>query len=267
MNLINELNIHADALSEAINENPKFFASIKHYVHLLKDATQPNRGKVSQDELRLLAGKIEHFFSQYRSSGYREGIIYIPPSETSNSDTTVKEINGLVGKLSSMSEEAFDALFPQSDAARSSRLAASQEENNAPCVFIGHGRSKLWMQLKIFLEDDLKLATVTYESEPRAGESIIPILEKMLNQASFALLVLTAEDETIEGNKRARQNVVHEAGLFQGRLGFTKAIVLRQEGLEGFTNVDGLQYISFSEDKIEQTFYELQRVFKREKLV
>jgi predicted nucleotide-binding protein len=76
--------------------------------------------------------------------------------------------------------------------------------------------------------------------------------------------VLTAEDETVEGLKRARQNVVHEAGLFQGRLGFKKAVVLRQVGLEDFSNVAGLQYIGFSGDMIEQTFYELQRVLKRE---
>lgn len=267
MNPINELSIYADALSEAVNENHKFFASIKHYVRRLKDVTQPNQSKVSQDELRLLAGKIEDFFSKYRSDGYVQGMVYIPPSETSNSDATVKEINDLVGKLSSMSEDAFEALFPQINAGQNSSSDMVQEENSATCVFIGHGRSKLWVQLKVFLEDELNLATVTYESESRAGESIIPVLEKMLNQASFALLVLTAEDETSEGNKRARQNVVHEAGLFQGRLGFNKAIVLRQQGLEGFTNVDGLQYISFSEDKIEQAFYELQRVLKREKLV
>jgi Predicted nucleotide-binding protein containing TIR-like domain len=133
-----------------------------------------------------------------------------------------------------------------------------------PCIFVGHGQSKLWARLKIFLEDDLALKTITYESESRVGESIVPILEKMLNQVDFAVLVLTAEDETAVGAKRARQNVVHEAGLFQGKLGFKRAVILRQEGLEDFSNVAGLQYIPFTDDKIEQTFYELQRVLKRE---
>ena len=137
----------------------------------------------------------------------------------------------------------------------------------APCVFIGHGRNPLWARVQVFLEHDLNLKTVHYESESRAGDSIVPILEKMLDQATFALLVLTAEDETSAGGKRARQNVIHEAGLFQGRLGFKKAILLRQEGVEDFSNVAGLQYIPFSGDRIEQTFYELQRVLKREGLV
>jgi predicted nucleotide-binding protein len=79
------------------------------------------------------------------------------------------------------------------------------------------------------------------------------------------VLILTAEDETGLGT-RARQNVVHEAGLFQGRLGFNKAILLVQEGLEEFSNVAGLQHIPFGGDRIDQTFLELQRVLRREGL-
>lgn len=131
-------------------------------------------------------------------------------------------------------------------------------------VFIGHGRSVLWARVKMYLQDELGLQTIYYESESRVGESIVPVLEKMLGQATFAVLVLTAEDEAAQGLKRARQNVVHEAGLFQGRLGFKKAVLLRQEGVEDFSNVAGLQYIPFAGDRIDQTFYELQRVLKRE---
>lgn len=135
------------------------------------------------------------------------------------------------------------------------------------CVFIGHGRSKLWARLQLFLQNDMGLQTVNYESTSHVGESIVPVLESMLRQATFAVLVLTAEDQTADGGKRARQNVVHEAGLFQGRLGFPRAILLRQGGLEDFSNVAGLQYIEFDGEKIESTFWELQRVLKREGLV
>jgi predicted nucleotide-binding protein len=38
----------------------------------------------------------------------------------------------------------------------------------------------------------------------------------------------------------ARLNVVHEAGLFQGSLGFKKAIILLEEGCEEFCNIVGL---------------------------
>lgn len=78
---------------------------------------------------------------------------------------------------------------------------------------------------------------------------------------------MTAEDETIDGKTRARQNVIHEAGLFQGRLGFNKVIILKQDGIEEFSNIAGLQYIPFTKDNIEQCFYELQRKFKKLGLV
>jgi hypothetical protein len=133
-----------------------------------------------------------------------------------------------------------------------------------PCVFIGHGRSPLWSRVERFIERELNINTIDFESEPHAGESIVPVLEGMLQKATFAVLILTAEDETTSGAKRARQNVIHEAGLFQGLLGFRRAIILRQEGVEEFSNVAGLQYISFAGDDIDQTFWPLRQVLKRE---
>ena len=66
----------------------------------------------------------------------------------------------------------------------------------------------------------------------------------MLDAAGFALLVLTAESERTDGVVLTRQNVVHEAGLFQGWLGWRKAIALREDGCEGFSNI-GLGQIPF----------------------
>jgi len=133
-----------------------------------------------------------------------------------------------------------------------------------PCVFIGHGRSPLWRGLREYIESELKTPTLCYESESQVGRNIVSILETMLAKASFAVLLMTAEDLTGENTLRARQNVVHEAGLFQGHLGFTRAIVIRQESVEEYSNIAGLQYISFSGDAIEQTFPELRRVLHRE---
>jgi predicted nucleotide-binding protein len=84
---------------------------------------------------------------------------------------------------------------------------------------------------------------------------------------TVAVLLLTAEDESADGTHRARQNVVHEAGLFQGHLGFQRVVMLVQDGLEEFSNVAGVQYISFRGEQVEQTFWELQRALRREGLI
>jgi len=75
---------------------------------------------------------------------------------------------------------------------------------------------------------------------------------------------MTGEDETKDGKLLARQNVVHEAGLFQGRLGFSQAIILLEEGTEEFSNIAGLQQIRFPKGKIRETFGDVLAVLKRE---
>jgi predicted nucleotide-binding protein len=86
----------------------------------------------------------------------------------------------------------------------------------------------------------------------------------MVRESSFALLVLTGEDEQADGQLRARQNVVHETGLFQGRLGFSRAIMLLEEGTEDFSNVHGIQQIRFAKGNIKETFGEVLATLKRE---
>jgi predicted nucleotide-binding protein len=92
-------------------------------------------------------------------------------------------------------------------------------------------------------------------------------LNKMLDDAAFAFLVLTAEDERADGVMQARMNVVHEAGLFQGRLGFEKAIILLEEGCEEFSNIKGLGQIRFPPGSISATFEEVRRVLEREGVI
>ncbi len=59
-------------------------------------------------------------------------------------------------------------------------------------------------------------------------------------------------------------NVVHEAGLFQGRLGFTRAILLLEDGCEEFSNVQGLGQIRFPRGNIRAAFEEVRQVLERE---
>ena|SRR3990167_3841780 len=131
-------------------------------------------------------------------------------------------------------------------------------------VFIGHGRSSAWRDLKDHLLDKHGYSVEAYEVGARAGHTIRDILEDMLSKSNFACLVMTSEDETAEGQMRARQNVIHEIGLFQGKLGFSKAIVLLESGTESFSNIAGIQYISFSKNNIKEAFGDVVATLRRE---
>ena len=134
-------------------------------------------------------------------------------------------------------------------------------------VFIGHGRSRMWHELKDFVKDRLGLPFDEFNRVPVAGVTNIARLSEMLDAASIAFLVMTAEDEMADGEVQARVNVVHEAGLFQGRLGFTRAIVLLEEGCKEFSNIQGLGQIRFAKGKISASFEEIRRVLEREGLI
>ncbi len=134
-------------------------------------------------------------------------------------------------------------------------------------VFIGHGRPKEWMDLRDFIKDRMRLPWDEFNRIAVAGIPNTVRLSTMLDAAAIAFLVLTAEDERADGKLQARMNVVHEAGLFQGRLGFTRAIILLEEGCEEFSNIEGLGQIRFPKNNIRAAFHDVQLVLEREGLI
>lgn len=137
-------------------------------------------------------------------------------------------------------------------------------EAEKPTIFIGHGRSKQWRDLKDHLVDKHGFQIEAYETGARAGHSIRDILDDMLSKSSIAFLIHTGEDELSDGKLSARQNVIHETGLFQGKLGFSRGIVILEEGTNEFSNLHGIQQIRYSRNNIKETFGEVLATIKRE---
>jgi hypothetical protein len=148
--------------------------------------------------------------------------------------------------------------------ARISGASVASHKALGEAVFIGHGRSLQWRELKDFIQDRAGLGWEEFNRVPVAGITNIARLQEMLDASGIAFLVLTAEDEQADGSLAARQNVIHEAGLFQGRLGFMRAIVLLEEGCEEFSNIQGLGQIRFPTGKISAAFEEVRQVLERE---
>jgi predicted nucleotide-binding protein len=252
--ILQEIRILSEGLWESVKTDLKFFSPIQLFVKRLSEISFSEPGDIEKASLYI--DKIEDFFDRYRSTPGSD-VLYFPPALISNNDDSVKQIGSLLKKFKTLSQEEIEKELKSID------VKSTPKSKGGGKIFIGHGRSKLWARVQLYVKDDLGLPTLVFEDESRAGETIINILSQFLDEASFAILIMTAEDETADGKVRARQNVIHEAGLFQGRLGFEKVIILKQDTVEEFSNIAGLQYIPFASDNIEQTFYELQRKLKK----
>ena len=134
-------------------------------------------------------------------------------------------------------------------------------------IFIGHGHSPVWRELKDFLQDRLELSVDEYTRVSNAGRTTQYRLSEMMDIATLAFLLMTGEDETAEGELRARENVVHEVGLFQGRLGFERAIVLLEDGCEEFSNIIGIEQIRFDKGRIDSAFEKIRMFLERENII
>lgn len=135
-------------------------------------------------------------------------------------------------------------------------------------IFIGHGHHLLWARIALFLLEEHNIKSEYYESKCRTGLSIDNAIEefKQNEKIKFAILTLMKEDETSEGQVRARQNVIHELGIFRDKLGSKKIAIIVEKGLEKPSNIDGIEYIEYSGD-IDSVFYKLEKMLKREKLI
>jgi sugar/nucleoside kinase (ribokinase family) len=133
-----------------------------------------------------------------------------------------------------------------------------------PGVFLAHGHDPQWRRLRRFLEDECRVPVHTLEN---ASEGRVAAMRRMLAMCSFAICLLTAEDIMQAGSAQADQNVVHQAGLFQGRYGFSRVLLLVEAGVEPVSNVSGLVALSFRRELVESTFWQIARLLRREGLM
>jgi predicted nucleotide-binding protein len=228
----------------------------------LKEQTGKSSFRLRRDNESWEFDDEREFFAEYRKEHDNSTIrksdsrVSISINYTKNSDTTIV----VQAKTRGETENAFE-IFEENYV---QSIVLNDKEIKNPIVFIGHGRSPLWRDLKDHLTDKHDYKIEAYETGARAGHTIRDILDEMANKSSFAILVMTGEDEDKNGNLKARPNVIHEIGLFQGRLGFSRAIVLLENETEEFSNLFGIQQLRFSKGNIKEVFGDVLATLKRE---
>lgn len=137
-----------------------------------------------------------------------------------------------------------------------------EDKESQKKVFISHGRSKEWTKIQPYLERDLGIQTLELAQEPNLGRTILQKLNEESQKCSVAVIVMTGEDMTEDGEIRARENVLHEIGFFQGAYGFSRIILLHEHGVNIPSNIHGLVYIGFPKDTAEAALGALTRELK-----
>ena len=231
--------------------------------------------RVDVDNAEWRHDSLEEFFADFRRSDfgayYKEEVaiwnelsvmVIRRPYEDLHEVTTIVEVSAADRTKISAVMDVFEKNVPASRVPEPPPPPSAPP--TSPIVFIGHGHAEEWRDLKDHLQDQHNYEVVAYEIGTRAGHEVRDILEEMLFASSFAVLVLTGEDRTEGGDLHPRLNVVHELGLFQGRLGFRRAIVLLEEGTTEFSNINGVHQIRFAKGNIRETFGDVLATLNRE---
>jgi len=167
--------------------------------------------------------------------------------------------NGIAEKLALL--RALDEACENSVNGHPQPLAADLRPQR---VFLGHGRRADWRELKDFVQERLGLPVDEFNRESTASLTIERRLSTMLERCTVALLVMTPENPHLDGSLHARENVIHEIGRAQGKLGTTRAIVLVENTCASFSNLDGTLQLRFASGGIKACFEDVRHALERE---
>ena len=134
-------------------------------------------------------------------------------------------------------------------------------------VFLVHHDSPYRAVVRRFIENDCGLPVYEMTTADIAESGFAELLREQAPRCGFAICLLGKTETMADGRARADQNVVYQAGFFQGRYGFGRVALLSEEGCEGFSNVAGIVHLDFPPDHVDATFIELRRMLQREGLI
>jgi predicted nucleotide-binding protein len=125
------------------------------------------------------------------------------------------------------------------------------------------------------IERHLALQVVVYTDSALIGKGPFENLEAMVSQCGYAVIVLTKDDQVIgrttvsvqedspRGRKRGRQNVIHEIGYCQGRMGVERVLILFEDGVEIPSNIAYLHGQPIKSGNIEDVYRFLAKHLKK----
>jgi hypothetical protein len=129
----------------------------------------------------------------------------------------------------------------------------SRAKPGAP-IFIVHGSDTLRAErVARTVSEATGRQTIILREQASLGQTLIEKFEHHAASASYAIIVLTPDDEggpkhQAAHNPRARQNVIFEMGYFYGIRGRSRVSALLHPGVERPSDIDGIAYINFDDN-------------------
>lgn len=128
------------------------------------------------------------------------------------------------------------------------RAVDQQSNEDGSTIFLVHGRDRAAEQeVLLFLSRVTSVRPIVLHAQPNRGRTIIEKFEDYAAAATFAIVLLTADDEGGERGgtvqPRPRQNVVFELGFFYGKLGRDRVAALCAPRVERPSDISGVVYI------------------------
>ena len=91
------------------------------------------------------------------------------------------------------------------------------------------------------------------------GRTILQKLDEESKKCGYAVIVMTGDDQAGETEVRARENVIHEIGFFQGRYGLDRVCLVYERGVNIPSNISGLGYVPFPKGEVRAAFADLRK--------
>lgn len=178
-------------------------------------------------------------------------------SEPKSSGTTDYDGRGYVERAYlEMLRRDMDYVF---EVLANSRMAEASPVIRSQRIFISHGRSGDWQNVQAHIEHDLGIPTLELAQEPNRGRTVLQKLTEESDRCSYAVVVMTGDDEIPGDLPRARPNVLHEIGFFQGKFGLPSVCLLYEEGTDIPSNIHGLVYVPYPKGFVSAAFGVLDR--------
>lgn len=137
-------------------------------------------------------------------------------------------------------------------------MPKKQSKSMPKRIFITHGRSGDWREVRDYVQREIGIEILELAQEPFQGRTILQKLDDESSKCGYAVIVMTGDDR-LGDEVRARENVIHEIGFFQGRYGFDRVCLLYEEGVNIPSNMHGLGYVHFPRGVVKAGFADLRK--------